>query len=74
MQTLFNVMSAAAFAMSGALVAGTVAIYTRIPAITNLYISELKLELTEMVTDMLPTQIEEVVPELPKQTGLPILD
>ena len=74
MQKLFNVMSAAAFAMSGALVAGTVAIYTRIPAITNLYISELKLELTEMVTDMLPTQIEEVVPELPKQTGLPILD
>lgn len=74
MQKLFNVMSAAAFAMSGALVAGTVAIYTRIPAITNLYISELKLELTDMVTNMLPVQIEKAVPKLPEQTGLPILD
>ena len=74
MQKLFNVMSAAAFTMSGALVVGTVAIYTRIPTITNLYLNQMKLELTEMVTNMLPAQVEKAVPQLPKQTGLPILD
>ena len=74
MQKLFNVMSAAAFTMSGALVVGTVAIYTRIPTITNLYLNQMKLELTEMVTNMLPARVEKAVPQLPKQTGLPILD
>ena len=72
MQKLFNVMSAASFVMSGAIVAGTVVFYTRIPSLTKHYMSELKLELTKMVTDMVPGQIDEALPELPKQTGLPI--
>ena len=54
--------------------------YTRIPSLTKYYLSELKLELTEMVTDMIPSQIDEVMPdlldeampELPTETGLPI--
>jgi|TARA_Y100000033_G_scaffold40497_1_gene40534 hypothetical protein len=69
MQKLFNVMSASAFIMSGAMVAGSVLLYTRIPALTKLYISELKLELTQMITDMVPGQIDEVMPELPASTG-----
>ena len=48
---------------------GTVTIYSRIPALTKRYVSELKLELTEMITDMVPGQIDEVMPELPTQTG-----
>jgi len=55
--------------MSGTLVVGVAVFYTRIPSLTKLYISELKLELTEMVTDMLPGQIDEAMPELPTTTG-----
>ena len=58
MQKAFNVMAAAAFAMSGGMVIGTVMLYTRIPSLTKYYISELKLELTEMVLEMVPAQIE----------------
>ena len=58
--------------MSGAMVAGTVVFYTRIPSITKHYMSELQGELTKMVTDMVPGKIDEAMPELPKETGLPI--
>ena len=72
MQKLFNVLSVASFVMSGAMVVGTVVLYTRIPSMTKLYISELKLELTELVLNAMPKQIEEAMPELPTKTGLPI--
>ena len=72
MQKLFNVMSVASFVMSGAMVAGTVMLYSRIPSITKHYMSELQGELTKMVADMVPSQIDQVMPELPKETGLPI--
>ena len=54
------------------MVVGTVVLYTRIPSMTKLYISELKLELTELVLNAMPKQIEEAMPELPTKTGLPI--
>jgi hypothetical protein len=69
MQKLFNVMSVASFVMSAGMVAGSVVLYTRIPALTSKYISELKLELTETLTNMLPGQIDEALPELPTSTG-----
>ena len=69
MQKLFNVMSVASFVMSAGMVIGMVTIYTRIPALTKHYVSELKVELTQMITDMVPGQIDEVMPELPTQTG-----
>ena len=69
MQKLFNVMSVASFVMSGGMVIGSVLLYTRIPSLTKLYISELKLELTEMITDMVPGQIDEALPKLPTTTG-----
>ena len=74
MQKLFNVMSVASFVMSGAMVAGTVVFYTRIPSLTKHYVNELKGELTRMITEMIPGQIDEVMPELPTTTGpaLPI--
>jgi len=72
MQKLFNVMSVAAFTMSAGMVIGTVMLYSRIPSITKHYMSELQGELTKMVTDMVPGQIDEVMPELPTETGLPI--
>ena len=69
MQKLFNVMSVASFVMSGGMVIGSVMLYTRIPSLTKLYVSELKLELTQMITEMVPGQIDEVMPELPTSTG-----
>jgi hypothetical protein len=72
MQKLFNVMSVAAFTMSAGMVIGTMALYTRIPSLTKYYMSELKLELTKLVTDMVPSQLDEALPELPTETGLPI--
>jgi hypothetical protein len=74
MQKLFNVMSVASFVMSGGMVIGSVMLYTRIPSLTQHYVSELKLELTQMIADMVPGQIDDVMPELPTTTGpaLPI--
>ncbi len=69
MQKLFNVMSVASFVMSAGMVAGSVMLYTRIPSITKHYMSELQGELTKMVTDMVPGQIDEALPELPTTTG-----
>ena len=72
MQKLFNVMSVAAFTMSAGMMIGTAALYSRIPSLTKHYVSELKVELTKMIGDMVPGQIEEAMPELPTETGLPI--
>ena len=51
------------------MVAGSALLYTRIPSLTKYYMSELKLELTKLVTDMVPGQIDDVMPELPSATG-----
>ena len=69
MQKLFNAMSLSAFIMSGTMVVGSVVLYTRIPALTKLYMSELTLEMTKIVSNMLPAQIDEAIPELPTTTG-----
>ena len=69
MQKLFNVMSVAAFTMSIGMVAGSALLYTRIPSLTKRYVSELKVELTQMITEMVPGQIDEALPELPTTTG-----
>ena len=69
MQKLFNAMAAASFVMSGAMVVGTVVLYTRIPSITKHYMSQLQGELTKVISEMVPGQIDEVMPELPTSTG-----
>ena len=72
MQKLINVMAVASFAMSAGMAVSGMMLYTRIPSLTKLYISELRLEMTELITDMVPEQVEQVMPELPTETGLPI--
>ena len=69
MQKVFNLLGATAFLMSGAMVVGSLVLYTRIPSLTKYYMSELKLELTKVVTQMVPAQIDDVMPELPSATG-----
>ena len=69
MQKLFNVMSVCAFTMSAGMVAGSVLLYTRIPSLTKYYMSELTLEMTKVITKMVPSQIDDAMPELPTSTG-----
>ena len=69
MQKFFNLAGALGFLMSGTLVVGSLVLYTRIPSLTKYYMSELKLELTKVVTDMVPGKIDDVMPELPTSTG-----
>ena len=66
MQKVFNVMAVASFVMSGAMAAGGVLFYTRVPSMAKKYISDLKLELTKTILDQVPVP---EVPELPKATG-----
>lgn len=68
MQKVFNVLSVAGFVLSAGMVTGSVMLYTRIPAFTKFYMSELKLELTKVLTDMVPA-VDDVIPELPSTTG-----
>jgi hypothetical protein len=55
--------------MSGTMLVGTAVVYSRIPSITKHYMEKLQGELTEMITDMVPTQIGDAMPELPTTTG-----
>jgi len=57
------------FLMSGTMLVGTAVVYSRIPSITKHYMEKLQGELTEMITDMVPTQIGDAMPELPTTTG-----
>ena len=68
MQKVFNLLGATAFLMSGAMVVGSLMLYTRIPSLTKYYMSELKLELTKLMVDMVPA-VDEMMPELPSATG-----
>ena len=69
MQKVFNLLGTTAFVMSGAMVVGSLVLYTRIPSITKHYMSELQTELTKVLADMVPSKIDDVMPELPKATG-----
>ena len=69
MQKLYKVISVAEFTMSAGMVIGTVMLYTRIPSLTKYYMSELTLEMTKSVTNMVPGQIDGALPELPTTTG-----
>jgi len=55
--------------MSASMIVGSLMLYTRIPSLTKYYMSELKLELTQLVLEMVPGQIDDVMPELPSATG-----
>ena len=69
MQKVFNLFGSLGFVMSASMVVGSLMLYTRIPSLTKYYMSELKLELTQLVLEMVPGQIDDVMPELPSATG-----
>jgi len=69
MQRILNVVSACAFVLALANTAVIVLAVTRGPSMFKKHISEIKLELTEMLTQMVPGEIEGALPELPTSTG-----
>ena len=69
MQKVFNLFGTLGFVMSASMIVGSLMLYTRIPSLTKYYMSELKLELTQLVLEMVPGQIDDVMPELPSATG-----
>ena len=69
MQKLFNAMAVASFVMSGGLVAASAVAFVRIPEIIENYTTEMIGNITGNVTDMIPTQIDQSMPELPTSTG-----
>ena len=64
-QKIYNLLGVLGFTISSTLAVIGVMAYTRVPSMMKLYLSEMKLELTEMV----PSQIDEALPELPTSTG-----
>ena len=69
MQNVFNVMACASFVMSGALVGGTVVLYTRIPSMVENYVSKVKSTLTESILKQVPVPEIPEMPKLPTETG-----
>ena len=69
MQKVYNLLGVLGFTISTTLAVIGVMAYTRVPSMMKLYLSEMKLELTETLTQMVPSQIEGALPELPKATG-----
>jgi hypothetical protein len=69
MQKVYNLLGVLGFVMSGTMAVMGVMAYTRVPSMMKLYMSEMKLELTETLTQMVPGQIDQAMPELPTSTG-----
>ena len=68
-QKLFNAMAVASFVMSGGLVAASAVAFVRIPEIIENYTADMIGNITGNVTEMIPTQIDQSMPELPTSTG-----
>ena len=69
MQKVYNLLGVLGFTISTALAVIGVMAYTRVPSMIKLYMSDIKLELTETLTQMVPGEIEGALPEFPKATG-----
>ena len=69
MQKAYNLLGVLGFTISTTLAVIGVMAYTRVPSMMKLYMSNMKLELTETLTQMVPSQIEEALPEFPEATG-----
>ena len=69
MQKYLNTLTAVTFVIAVCNAAVIVMAFTRGPSMVKKYISEIKLELTETLTQMVPGEIEGALPEFPKSTG-----
>ena len=66
MQKVYNLLGVLGFTISTTLAVIGVMAYTRVPSMMKLYLSEMKLELTQTILDQVPVP---EMPKLPTQTG-----
>ena len=69
MQKVYNLLGVLGFVMSGTMAVMGVMAYTRIPSMMKLYLSEMKLELTETILKQVPVPEMPEMPKLPTETG-----
>jgi len=73
MQKIFNTLAVLSFAMSGALVGGSYYAFSKLPELKQQAIDEAKALVGELVsgavTDAMPSQVKELIPALPTETG-----
>ena len=72
MQKVFNALSVLSFVMSAGMLGSSLMLYSRLPGMITRYTDSITGDVTGKVTEMMPEQIEDVMPELPTETGLPI--
>jgi hypothetical protein len=65
-QKICNLLGVLGFVISGTMAVMGVMAYTRVPSMMKLYLSEMKLELTQTILDQVPVP---EIPEMPKATG-----
>lgn len=73
MQKVFNALAVLSFAMSGALVGGSYYAFSKLPELKQQAIEEAKALVGELVsgavTEAMPSQVKELIPVLPTETG-----
>ena len=58
--------------MSGTLVGATIVAFARVPGMIEDYLEDVTGDVIGEVTEIMPGQIDEALPEMPTKTGLPI--
>ena len=73
MQKIFNALAVLSFAMSGALVGTSFYAVSKLPEMKQQAIDQAKALVGELVsgavTDAMPSQVKELIPALPTETG-----
>ena len=69
MQKVYNLLGVLGFVMSGTMAVMGVMAYTRVPSMMKLYMSDMKLELTETILKQVPVPEIPEMPKLPTETG-----
>ena len=69
MQKICNVLGVLGFVMSGALVGASIVAFARIPGMIDDMAADMMNDVTGNVTDMLPGQVDGLMPEMPSSTG-----
>ena len=68
-QKIYNLLGVLGFTISTTLAVMGVMAYTRVPSMMKLYMSNMKLELTETILNQVPVPEIPEMPKLPTQTG-----
>ena len=69
MQKVYNLLGVLGFVMSGTLVGLSIAAFARIPGMIDDMAADMMDDITGKVTEMVPGQIDQAMPEWPTSTG-----